>query len=159
MSHQNNFQHYRPINGILTPISSFTLLKWGNRPKNWFGHNFWPEGPIDLKTTRLDHILQDLFMWHPFDHIWSWCCPNPVPSHWMVCCEDPKAPSTYSSTKNPRAEPLWDFRFFHSIDTKSQLFFSPRVTLDGSNKWTRCYWKFSFVSCLDVLTTKKFSPT
>ena len=25
MSHQNNFQHYRPINGILTPISSFTL--------------------------------------------------------------------------------------------------------------------------------------
>ena len=36
-------------------------LQWGNQPKIWFGHNFWLEGPIDLRTTRLNYILQDLF--------------------------------------------------------------------------------------------------
>ena len=33
-----------------------------------FGHNFWLEGPIDLRTMRL---LQDLFRDTPLDHIWS----------------------------------------------------------------------------------------
>ena len=30
-------------------------------PKIWFGHDFWLEGQIDLRTTRLNYILQDLF--------------------------------------------------------------------------------------------------
>ena len=48
------------------------LLKSGpwNQPKIWFGHNFWLEGPLDLNTTRLNCILQDLFRGTPLDHIW-----------------------------------------------------------------------------------------
>ena len=34
-----------------------------------FGHNFWLEGPIDLRPTRLNCILQDLFRDTPLDHI------------------------------------------------------------------------------------------
>ena len=39
-------------------------------PKMKFGCNFWPEGPIDLRPTRLNCILQDLFRDIPLDHIW-----------------------------------------------------------------------------------------
>ena len=39
------------------------------RPKMIFGHNFWLEGPIDLRPTRLNCILQDLFRDTPLDHI------------------------------------------------------------------------------------------
>ena len=35
-----------------------------------FGHNFWLEGPIDLRPKRLNCILQDLFRDTPPDHIW-----------------------------------------------------------------------------------------
>ena len=47
------------------------LLKSGpwNQPKIWFGHNFWLEGPINLRRTRLNCILQDLFRDIPLDHI------------------------------------------------------------------------------------------
>ena len=99
MSHQKKIQHYRPINGILAPIFCFTLLlRWGNRPKIWFGHNFWLEGPIDLRPTRLNCILQDLFRDTPLDHIWRteirtqiwsvfnlFClCPSTVVSQIMI---------------------------------------------------------------------------
>ena len=40
-------------------------------PKIGFGHNFWLEGPIDLRTTRLNYILQDLFRDTPLNQIWS----------------------------------------------------------------------------------------
>ena len=70
MSHQKKFQQCRPINAILQAIFSFTLyLKWGNYPKMRFDHNFWLEGPIDLRPTRLNCILQDLFRDTPLDHI------------------------------------------------------------------------------------------
>ena len=36
-----------------------------------FVHNFWLEGPIDLRPTRLNCILQDLFRDTPLDHIWG----------------------------------------------------------------------------------------
>ena len=36
----------------------------GKSAKIWFGHNFWLDGPIDLRPTLLNYILQDL------DHIW-----------------------------------------------------------------------------------------
>ena len=39
-------------------------------PKMRFGHNFWLEGPIDLRPMRLNCILQDLFRDNPLDHIW-----------------------------------------------------------------------------------------
>ena len=39
-------------------------------PKMRFGHNFWLEGPIDLRPKRLNCILQDLFRDTPPDHIW-----------------------------------------------------------------------------------------
>ena len=32
----------------------------GKLSKIWYGHNFWLEGPIDLRPTRLNSILQDL---------------------------------------------------------------------------------------------------
>ena len=32
--------------------------------------DFWLEGPIDLRPTRLNCILQDLFRYTPLDHIW-----------------------------------------------------------------------------------------
>ena len=69
-------QPYRPINGIVQAISSFTLkLQWGNRPKNWLGHNFWLEGPIDLRPTRPNCILQDIFRDTPLDHSCrAWIC-------------------------------------------------------------------------------------
>ena len=35
-----------------------------------FGCNFWLEGPIDLRPTRLNCILQDLFRDTPLDYIW-----------------------------------------------------------------------------------------
>ena len=35
-----------------------------------FGHNFWLEDSIDLRTTRLNHILQDFSRDTPLDHIW-----------------------------------------------------------------------------------------
>ena len=35
-----------------------------------FGHNFWLGGPIDLRSTRLNCILQDLFRDTPPDHTW-----------------------------------------------------------------------------------------
>ena len=35
-----------------------------------FGHNFSLEGPIDLRPTGLNCILQDLFRDTPLDHIW-----------------------------------------------------------------------------------------
>ena len=35
-----------------------------------FGHSFWLESPIDLRPTRLNYILQDLFRDTPLDHIW-----------------------------------------------------------------------------------------
>ena len=35
------------------------------------GHNFWLGGPIDLRSTRLNCILQDLFRDTLLDHIWS----------------------------------------------------------------------------------------
>ena len=39
-------------------------------PKMRFGHNFWLEGPIDLRPARLNRILQDLFRDIPLDHFW-----------------------------------------------------------------------------------------
>ena len=45
----------------------------GKSAKNWFGHKFWLEGPIDkilISPTRLNYILQDLFRDTPIDHIW-----------------------------------------------------------------------------------------
>ena len=42
----------------------------GKSSKIWFGHNFWLEGPIDLRPTRLNSILQDLFRDTLFDYIW-----------------------------------------------------------------------------------------
>ena len=58
-------QNYWPIH-YGPPILSLTLyLQWGDRPKNWLGHNFWLEGSIDLRPTRLNSILQDT----PLDHI------------------------------------------------------------------------------------------
>ena len=33
----------------------------GKSAKIGFGRNFWLEGPIDLRKTRLNYILQDLF--------------------------------------------------------------------------------------------------
>ena len=72
MSHQNKFQHYKPINDIPPPSFSFTLyLQWENRPKLRFGHNFWLVGPIDLRPMRLNCILLDLFRDTPLDHIWG----------------------------------------------------------------------------------------
>ena len=41
----------------------------GKSSKIWFGHNFWLEGPIDLRPTRLNSILQDLFRDTVLDHI------------------------------------------------------------------------------------------
>ena len=73
MSHQHDFQHYRPINNIMATILSFTLkLQWWNWPKIWFGCNFWLGGPIDARSTRLklNCILQDLSRDTPLDHIW-----------------------------------------------------------------------------------------
>ena len=35
-----------------------------------FGHNFWLEGPIGLRSMRLNGILQDLLRDTPLDHIW-----------------------------------------------------------------------------------------
>ena len=35
-----------------------------------FGHNYSLEGTIDLRPTRLNCILQDLFRDTPLDHIW-----------------------------------------------------------------------------------------
>ena len=35
-----------------------------------FGHNFWLEGPIDQRPTRLNSILQDHFRDTPLHHIW-----------------------------------------------------------------------------------------
>ena len=67
----DSFQIFRPISDPLPPIWSFTLLQWENRRKNGFGHNFWLEDSIDLRTTRLNYILQDLFRDIPLDHIWS----------------------------------------------------------------------------------------
>ena len=39
-------------------------------PKIKFGHNFWLEGPIDTRSTRLNCILQDLFRDTPLGHSW-----------------------------------------------------------------------------------------
>ena len=50
---------------------SFTL-QWRNQPKMRFGHNFWLEVPINLRPTRLNCILQDLFRDTPLDHIWRY---------------------------------------------------------------------------------------
>ena len=43
----------------------------GKSAQNWIGHNFWLDGPIDLRTTRLNFFLQDLFRDTPLDHIWN----------------------------------------------------------------------------------------
>ena len=67
MTHKK-FQHYRPINWFLSPLSSFTLYYNWNWPKIWFGHKFWLEGLIDLRPTRLNCILHDLFRDTPLDH-------------------------------------------------------------------------------------------
>ena len=56
---------YRPINK-----NPPAIIQWGNQPKMRIGHNFWLEGPIDLRPTPLDCILQDLFRDIPLDHIW-----------------------------------------------------------------------------------------
>ena len=42
----------------------------GKSSKIWYGHNFWLEGPIDLRPTRLNSILQDFLRDTLFDHIW-----------------------------------------------------------------------------------------
>ena len=42
----------------------------GKSAQNWIGHNFWLDGPIDLRTTRLNFFLQDLFRDTPLDQIW-----------------------------------------------------------------------------------------
>ena len=44
--------------------------QWGDRAKMRFGHNFWLEGPIYLRPTRQNCILQDLFRDTRLDHIW-----------------------------------------------------------------------------------------
>ena len=68
----SKFQMHRPINDPWPPIWSFTLkLQRGYQPKIWFSHNFWLEGPIDLRRTRLNCIMQDLFRDTPLDHIWG----------------------------------------------------------------------------------------
>ena len=36
--------------------------------KKIFGHNSLLEDPIDLRKTRLNHILQDFFRDTPFEH-------------------------------------------------------------------------------------------
>ena len=43
----------------------------GKSAQNWIGHNFWLDGPIDLRTMRLNFFLQDLIRDTPLDHIWS----------------------------------------------------------------------------------------
>ena len=42
----------------------------GKSAKNLIGNNFWLEGPIDLRPTRLNCILQDLFRDTKLDQIW-----------------------------------------------------------------------------------------
>ena len=44
-------------------------LQWGNRAKMILGHTFWLGTPIDIKSTHLNCILQDLFRDTPLDHI------------------------------------------------------------------------------------------
>ena len=55
---------------IATHMKFYIGMKWGNQSKIGFGHNFWLEGPIDLRPTRLNCILQDLFRDTPLDLIW-----------------------------------------------------------------------------------------
>ena len=51
----------------------WTLERWGTSFMIMlmkFGHNFWLKGPIDLRPTGLNCILQDHFRDTPLDHIW-----------------------------------------------------------------------------------------
>ena len=43
----------------------------GKSAKNLIWLNFWLEGPIDLRTTRPNYILQDIFWDNTIDHIWG----------------------------------------------------------------------------------------
>ena len=49
----------------------YIVISMGNQLKIGFCHNFWLERLIDLRTTRLNYFLQDLFRDIPLDHIWS----------------------------------------------------------------------------------------
>ena len=70
-------QLYKPIND---PYEVYIIITMGRSAKIWFGHNFWLEGPIDLRTMRLNYILQDLSRDTPLDHISSAqiCNPNEI---------------------------------------------------------------------------------
>ena len=50
-------------------FARFSHSQWGYLPKIRLGHIFWLEGPIHLRPTRLNCILQDLFRDTPLDHI------------------------------------------------------------------------------------------
>ena len=66
-----HFQHYRPKIGSCHHFEVLLCNYNGAiRPKMRFGQNFWLEGPIDLRPTRLNCILQDLFRDTPLDHNW-----------------------------------------------------------------------------------------
>ena len=65
----------------MSPRTRWLWSYWWYWWKSGFGHNFWLEGPIDLRTTHLNYILQDLFRDTPFDHIWRAHCPSMHPKY------------------------------------------------------------------------------
>ena len=98
-----------------------------------FGHNFWLDGPIDLKTSRLDHILQDLFRWHP---IW----PNLIQNHDAVQTRRPVI--GWSAAKTPRPPPLTpalrtpEQSLCEISDFFIQLILSPNFFFLQESHWT-----------------------
>ena len=55
------------------------MVQWGDRPKNLFGHNFWMEGPIDLRPTHLNCIFCKIFLGTP--HLTIFGSPKYVPKY------------------------------------------------------------------------------
>ena len=54
----------------ISPELFTTMNTCGWTFKLRFCHHFWLRGPIDLRSTRLNCILQDLFKDTLLDHIW-----------------------------------------------------------------------------------------
>ena len=64
------FQIYRPINGSLPPIWSFsTGASTTKSRKSIFCDNFWLECPTDLRLTCLSYIFRALFRDTPLGHV------------------------------------------------------------------------------------------